>query len=167
MWKKPWLLFCVQIFLLNHFCVLWFFYKLLIKKRPTINYKNTYKYLHKRWQNISNHNLVFSDGDGGSHSRHGGGLSPVYHLPADFFHPAAAAHPSSPGNETGDRGPSRLASPASWASLRSPGANSKPLSSQVLWTDGWIRVFLDGWTDRRVQNYQSLRNWKLWNGFIS
>ncbi|KAM9857055.1 voltage-dependent T-type calcium channel subunit alpha-1I [Aulostomus maculatus] len=61
-----------------------------------------------------------------------GGSSPVFHLPADFFHPAAAAHPSSPGNAvtTGDGAPSRLASPASWASLRSPGANSKPPSSR-------------------------------------
>ncbi|KAG7234491.1 hypothetical protein INR49_004558 [Caranx melampygus] len=86
-----------------------------------------------------------TDGDGGSCSGGGGGgegegeggrgadeSSPVLHLPADFFHPAAAAHPGSPGNSVspGDRGPSRLASPASWASLRSPGANSRPLSSQ-------------------------------------
>ncbi|XP_047435064.1 voltage-dependent T-type calcium channel subunit alpha-1I-like [Mugil cephalus] len=57
---------------------------------------------------------------------------PIFHLPADFFHPAAAAHPESPGKgvSPGERGPSRLASPASWASLRSPGANSRPLSSQ-------------------------------------
>ncbi|XP_031694720.1 voltage-dependent T-type calcium channel subunit alpha-1I-like [Anarrhichthys ocellatus] len=72
---------------------------------------------------------LFADGDGGSC---GGGSSPVFHLPADFFHPAAAAHPGSPGNgvSPGDGGPSRLPSPASWASLRSPGANSRPLSSQ-------------------------------------
>ncbi|XP_054459664.1 voltage-dependent T-type calcium channel subunit alpha-1I-like [Anoplopoma fimbria] len=74
-----------------------------------------------------------SYGDGGSCSGGGGGgSSPVFHLPADFFHPAAAVHPGSPGNGVGpgDRGPSRLPSPASWASLRSPGANSRPLSSQ-------------------------------------
>ncbi|XP_037620430.1 voltage-dependent T-type calcium channel subunit alpha-1I-like isoform X2 [Sebastes umbrosus] len=73
-----------------------------------------------------------TDGDEGSCSGGGGGSSPVFHLPADFFHPAAAAHPGSPGNSVspGDRGPSRLPSPASWASLRSPGANSRPLSSQ-------------------------------------
>ncbi|XP_077426004.1 voltage-dependent T-type calcium channel subunit alpha-1I isoform X6 [Vanacampus margaritifer] len=41
--------------------------------------------------------------------------SPLFQLPADFFHPAA---------NPGDGPPSRLASPASWASLRSPGANS-------------------------------------------
>ncbi|XP_047189952.1 voltage-dependent T-type calcium channel subunit alpha-1I-like isoform X3 [Scophthalmus maximus] len=74
------------------------------------------------------------DGDGESRSGGGGGgeSSPVFHLPADFFHPAAAAHPGSPGNgvNPGDRGPSTLASPASWASLRSPAANSRPLSSQ-------------------------------------
>uniref|UniRef100_A0A671VPW0 Calcium voltage-gated channel subunit alpha1 I n=1 Tax=Sparus aurata TaxID=8175 RepID=A0A671VPW0_SPAAU len=81
---------------------------------------------------VLNYNLLFSDGDGGSCSGGGGGgSSPVFHLPADFFHPAAAAHPGSPGSgvSPGDRGPSRLASPASWASLRSPGANSRPLSS--------------------------------------
>ncbi|KAK2817421.1 hypothetical protein Q5P01_025612 [Channa striata] len=73
-----------------------------------------------------------TDGDGGSFAGDGGESSLVLHLPADFFHPAAAAHPNSPGNgvSPGDRGPSRLASPASWASLRSPGANSRPLSSQ-------------------------------------
>lgn len=95
---------------------------------------------------ILNYNLRFIDGDGGSCSGGGGESSPVFHLPADFFHPAAAAHPGSPGNSVspGDRGPSRLASPASWASLRSPGANSRPLSSQVFWTDEWIHVCLDG-----------------------
>ncbi|KAI3353471.1 hypothetical protein L3Q82_019996 [Scortum barcoo] len=76
--------------------------------------------------------VTVRDRDGGSCSGGGGGSSPLFHLPADFFHPAAAAHPGSPGNSVspGDRGPSRLASPASWASLRSPGANSRPLSSQ-------------------------------------
>uniref|UniRef100_A0A8D3BI16 Calcium voltage-gated channel subunit alpha1 Ib n=1 Tax=Scophthalmus maximus TaxID=52904 RepID=A0A8D3BI16_SCOMX len=86
------------------------------------------------------HYNFFPDGDGESRSGGGGGgeSSPVFHLPADFFHPAAAAHPGSPGNgvNPGDRGPSTLASPASWASLRSPAANSRPLSSQVLATDG-------------------------------
>ncbi|RVE75920.1 hypothetical protein OJAV_G00003750 [Oryzias javanicus] len=62
----------------------------------------------------------------------GDASSPIFHLPAEFFHPAAAAHADSPGDTVspGERGPSRLASPASWASLRSPGANSRPLSSQ-------------------------------------
>ncbi|XP_039669618.1 LOW QUALITY PROTEIN: voltage-dependent T-type calcium channel subunit alpha-1I-like [Perca fluviatilis] len=73
-----------------------------------------------------------TDGDRGSCSGGGGGSLPVFHLPVDFFHPAAAAHPGSPGNGVSpvDRGPSRLPSPASWASLRSPGANSRPLSFQ-------------------------------------
>ncbi|XP_034543706.1 voltage-dependent T-type calcium channel subunit alpha-1I [Notolabrus celidotus] len=73
-----------------------------------------------------------TDGEGKGCSGGVGGSSPVFHLPADFFHPAAAAHPGSPENgvSPGHRGPSRLASPASWASLRSPGANSRPLSSQ-------------------------------------
>lgn len=96
---------------------------------------------------VLNCSLFFSDGDGGCCSGGDGrGSSSVFHLPADFFHPAAAAHPGSPGNGVtpGDRGPSRLASPASWASLRSPGANSRPLSSQVSWTDEWAHVCLDG-----------------------
>ncbi|KAM4583766.1 voltage-dependent T-type calcium channel subunit alpha-1I-like [Odontesthes bonariensis] len=66
------------------------------------------------------------DDNGGSCSGISGVPPPIFHLPADFFHPAAAAHTDSPG----DRRPSRLASPASWASLRSPGAKSRPLSSQ-------------------------------------
>ncbi|XP_029948747.1 voltage-dependent T-type calcium channel subunit alpha-1I-like [Salarias fasciatus] len=73
--------------------------------------------------------------DGRRESRSGSGAasSPLFHLPADFFHPAVAAHPDGPGTGVapGDPGgPSGLASPASWASLRSPGANSRPLSSQ-------------------------------------
>ncbi|XP_034043624.1 voltage-dependent T-type calcium channel subunit alpha-1I-like [Thalassophryne amazonica] len=72
-------------------------------------------------------------GDGESFD--GGGdesSSPDIHLPVDFFHPAAAARPASPGNgvRPSERGPSRLASPASWASLRSPRANIRPVSSQ-------------------------------------
>ncbi|KAM6939496.1 voltage-dependent T-type calcium channel subunit alpha-1I [Xenentodon cancila] len=72
------------------------------------------------------------DGDGGSCSGVGGVSSTTFHLPADFFHPAAAARSDSPGESAnpGDRGPSRLASPASWASLRSPGANSRARSTQ-------------------------------------
>lgn len=82
-------------------------------------------------------NLLFPDGNEVSCSGGGGRSSPIFHLPADFFHPAAAAHPETPGNSVSpiDRGLSRLASPASWASLRSPGANSRPLSSQVLPAD--------------------------------
>ncbi|XP_049576538.1 voltage-dependent T-type calcium channel subunit alpha-1I [Syngnathus scovelli] len=46
------------------------------------------------------------------------GSSPLFYLPADFFHPAAGP---------GDGPPSRL---ASWASLRSPGANNGSTRSQ-------------------------------------
>nr|XP_057916779.1 voltage-dependent T-type calcium channel subunit alpha-1I-like isoform X2 [Doryrhamphus excisus]XP_057916854.1 voltage-dependent T-type calcium channel subunit alpha-1I-like isoform X2 [Doryrhamphus excisus] len=58
--------------------------------------------------------------------------SPVFHLPADFFHPAAAAQPGAPeiGASPRERAPARLASPTSWASLRSPGANSGPPQSR-------------------------------------
>ncbi|KAG9337349.1 hypothetical protein JZ751_028769, partial [Albula glossodonta] len=62
----------------------------------------------------------------------GAGSSPLFHLPAEFFHPAAAAAPNSPGLSAVPTGRgSRLASPASWASLRSPAANSRvPLDIQ-------------------------------------
>lgn len=101
-----------------------------------------------------NCSLPFTDDDGGSCSGGARETSPVLHLPADFFHPAAAAHPNSPGNSVspGDRRPSRSASPASWASLRSPRANSRPLGSQVLRADEWIRLCLYGWLNRRHQH---------------
>ncbi|XP_061626694.1 voltage-dependent T-type calcium channel subunit alpha-1I-like isoform X1 [Phyllopteryx taeniolatus] len=56
-----------------------------------------------------------------------GGLrsSPLFHLPADFFHPNPRDRPSS-----------RLASPASWASLRSPRANSGTVRSRHLSQSG-------------------------------
>ncbi|CAI5681277.1 unnamed protein product [Oreochromis niloticus] len=69
------------------------------------------------------------DDDGESCSGGARETSPVLHLPADFFHPAAAARPGNSASP-GDRRPSRSASPASWASLRSPRANSRPLGSQ-------------------------------------
>ncbi|XP_061883383.1 voltage-dependent T-type calcium channel subunit alpha-1I-like [Entelurus aequoreus] len=49
--------------------------------------------------------------------------SPLFHLPADFFHPGA---PESPG----ERSPSRPDQLSSWASLRSPGANRGPPHSR-------------------------------------
>ncbi|XP_041093888.1 voltage-dependent T-type calcium channel subunit alpha-1I [Polyodon spathula] len=55
----------------------------------------------------------------------------ILHLPADFFHPASAAPPApsaTRGVETGTSG--RLTSPASWASLRSPSASNRPLTTQ-------------------------------------
>uniref|UniRef100_A0A8C1V0U2 Calcium voltage-gated channel subunit alpha1 Ib n=1 Tax=Cyprinus carpio TaxID=7962 RepID=A0A8C1V0U2_CYPCA len=57
--------------------------------------------------------------------------SPLFHLPAEFFHPTTAAIPQgSPATGAAQPG-SRHASPASWASLRSPGANSRVMGSQV------------------------------------
>ncbi|XP_053707243.1 voltage-dependent T-type calcium channel subunit alpha-1I isoform X1 [Synchiropus splendidus] len=59
------------------------------------------------------------------------GRSPLLHLPAEFFHPAGAAIPAPPRSRSLrlTRG-LRLTSPASWASLRSPGARSKKLCTQ-------------------------------------
>ncbi|KAE8283079.1 Voltage-dependent T-type calcium channel subunit alpha-1 [Larimichthys crocea] len=63
------------------------------------------------------------EGEGGA-----SGISPLFHLPAEFFHPAAAAIPAPPRLRL-SRG-IRLTSPASWASLRSPGAHSRMLCTQ-------------------------------------
>ncbi|XP_016399742.1 voltage-dependent T-type calcium channel subunit alpha-1I-like [Sinocyclocheilus rhinocerous] len=53
------------------------------------------------------------------------------HLPAEFFHPAAAALPAPPRGRPGHKPRGlRLTSPASWASLRSPGANTRLLTTQ-------------------------------------
>lgn len=66
--------------------------------------------------------------DGGT----GGDSSTVFHLPAEFFHPAAAALPAPPRVRLGHKPRGlRLTSPASWASLRSPGANLELLTAQV------------------------------------
>uniref|UniRef100_A0A8C1Z152 Calcium voltage-gated channel subunit alpha1 I n=1 Tax=Cyprinus carpio TaxID=7962 RepID=A0A8C1Z152_CYPCA len=65
--------------------------------------------------------LFVADGSGGE----GQTSSPLFHLPAEFFHPTTAAIPQgSPAIGAAQPG-SRHASPASWASLRSPGANSR------------------------------------------
>uniref|UniRef100_A0A4W6EBF4 Calcium voltage-gated channel subunit alpha1 Ia n=1 Tax=Lates calcarifer TaxID=8187 RepID=A0A4W6EBF4_LATCA len=66
------------------------------------------------------------EGEGGA-----SGISPLFHLPAEFFHPAGAAIPAPPRSRSLrlTRG-LRLTSPASWASLRSPGAHSKMLCMQ-------------------------------------
>ncbi|KTF93571.1 hypothetical protein cypCar_00017318, partial [Cyprinus carpio] len=56
-------------------------------------------------------------------------------LPAEFFHPAAAALPAPPRGRPGHKPRGlRLTSPASWASLRSPGANTRLLTTQVRFT---------------------------------
>ncbi|XP_032394061.1 voltage-dependent T-type calcium channel subunit alpha-1I isoform X2 [Etheostoma spectabile] len=59
------------------------------------------------------------------------GISPLFHLPAEFFHPAGTAIPAPPRSRSLrlSRG-LRLTSPDSWASLRSPGAHSKMLCTQ-------------------------------------
>ncbi|XP_046722196.1 voltage-dependent T-type calcium channel subunit alpha-1I-like [Silurus meridionalis] len=71
-----------------------------------------------------------------SSSRNDGGIesdsSTVFHLPAEFFHPAAAVLPAPPRARLGHKPRGlRLTSPASWASLRSPGANLELLTAQV------------------------------------
>ncbi|XP_076136973.1 voltage-dependent T-type calcium channel subunit alpha-1I-like [Alosa pseudoharengus] len=74
-------------------------------------------------------------GGGVSSSR---GASPLFHLPAEFFHPASAVPQGSPAvaaaaaatGVAADRMGAWLTSPASWASLRSPGANSRVIGSQ-------------------------------------
>nr|XP_055050088.1 voltage-dependent T-type calcium channel subunit alpha-1I isoform X2 [Misgurnus anguillicaudatus] len=59
-----------------------------------------------------------------------GSNTPI-HLPAEFFHPAAAALPAPPRGRLGHKPRGlRLTSPASWASLRSPGANTRLLTTQ-------------------------------------
>ncbi|KAM3597690.1 uncharacterized protein V6R79_008089 [Siganus canaliculatus] len=75
-----------------------------------------------------------SSNKGGTKGEGGGGasgISPLFHLPAEFFHPAGAAIPAPPRSRSLrlSRG-LRLTSPASWASLRSPGAHSKMLCAQ-------------------------------------
>ncbi|XP_052414542.1 voltage-dependent T-type calcium channel subunit alpha-1I-like [Carassius gibelio] len=72
----------------------------------------------------SHHRADDSGGDGQA-------SSPLFHLPAEFFHPNTAAIPQgSPATGAAQPG-SRHASPASWASLRSPGANSRVMGSQT------------------------------------
>ncbi|XP_077068640.1 voltage-dependent T-type calcium channel subunit alpha-1I isoform X4 [Siphateles boraxobius] len=52
-------------------------------------------------------------------------------LPAEFFHPAAAVLPAPSRGRPGHKPRGlRLTSPASWASLRSPGANTRLLTTQ-------------------------------------
>ncbi|XP_052382048.1 voltage-dependent T-type calcium channel subunit alpha-1I-like [Oncorhynchus keta] len=77
------------------------------------------------------------DGDGHHSDQVGsvgcrGSSSPLFHLPVEFFHPATATavpHPSTGRGRPRGREASRLPSPASWSSLRSPGANNSVLDS--------------------------------------
>ncbi|XP_035802905.2 voltage-dependent T-type calcium channel subunit alpha-1I isoform X5 [Amphiprion ocellaris] len=66
------------------------------------------------------------EGEGGA-----GGISPLFHVPAEFFQPAGASIPVPPRSRSLQlsRG-LRLTSPASWASFRSPGAHRKMFCTQ-------------------------------------
>ncbi|XP_028266992.1 voltage-dependent T-type calcium channel subunit alpha-1I-like [Parambassis ranga] len=66
------------------------------------------------------------DGGGGA-----SGISALFHLPSEFFHPAGAAIPVPPRSRSLrlSRG-LRLTSPASWASFRTPGTHRKKLYTQ-------------------------------------
>ncbi|XP_008294833.1 voltage-dependent T-type calcium channel subunit alpha-1I [Stegastes partitus] len=66
------------------------------------------------------------EGEGGA-----GGISPLFHVPAEFFQPAGASIPVPPRSRSLrlSRG-LRLTSPASWASFRSPGAHRKMFCTQ-------------------------------------
>uniref|UniRef100_A0A3B4D4C3 Ion transport domain-containing protein n=1 Tax=Pygocentrus nattereri TaxID=42514 RepID=A0A3B4D4C3_PYGNA len=75
-----------------------------------------------------------ADGERRSSSSRGDGRasSPLFHLPAEFFHPTTAVPQGilAAGAARAGRAGSRLTSPASWASLRSPGANNRALGQQ-------------------------------------
>uniref|UniRef100_A0A8D3DCR9 Ion transport domain-containing protein n=1 Tax=Scophthalmus maximus TaxID=52904 RepID=A0A8D3DCR9_SCOMX len=59
------------------------------------------------------------------------GISPLFRLPADFFHPAGVVIPAPPRSRSLRlTRVHKMTSPASWASLRSPGAHSKMLCTQ-------------------------------------
>ncbi|XP_053300102.1 voltage-dependent T-type calcium channel subunit alpha-1I [Pleuronectes platessa] len=59
------------------------------------------------------------------------GNSPLFHLPAEFFHPAGVNIPAPPRSRSLRLTRShKLTSPASWASLRSPGAHREMLCTQ-------------------------------------
>ncbi|XP_031666907.1 voltage-dependent T-type calcium channel subunit alpha-1I-like [Oncorhynchus kisutch] len=92
------------------------------------------QYLHHNRDN----NCTSTDGDGHHSDQVGsvgcrGSSSPLFHLPVEFFHPTTATAVPPPihrmGVDPGGREASRLPSPASWSSLRSPGANSSVLDS--------------------------------------
>lgn len=76
-----------------------------------------------------------ADGERGSSSsrRDRRTPAPLFHLPAEFFHPVTAMPQGGLASSMmrAGRPGSRLTSPASWASLRSPGAYSRAMGSQV------------------------------------
>ncbi|KAJ8386087.1 hypothetical protein AAFF_G00176810 [Aldrovandia affinis] len=75
--------------------------------------------------------VLCGDNNVGAGSEDGSGSSALFQLPVEFFHPATAIPPVAPkGTGTSRTRGSRLASPASWASLRSPGANGRVLGTQ-------------------------------------
>ncbi|KAM9843980.1 voltage-dependent T-type calcium channel subunit alpha-1I-like [Aulostomus maculatus] len=80
---------------------------------------------HRSPSGVSCSNNQEGEGEGAS------GVSPLFHLPAEFFIPAGSAIPAPPRSRSLrlTRG-LRLTSPASWASLRSPGAHGKKLCAQ-------------------------------------
>ncbi|KAK7167631.1 hypothetical protein R3I94_001884 [Phoxinus phoxinus] len=80
---------------------------------------------------------VHSSGAEDGAETHGGGSqsphhnTPARHSIAEFFHPAAAVLPAPSRGRPGHKPRGlRLTSPASWASLRSPGANTRLLTTQ-------------------------------------
>lgn len=78
-------------------------------------------------------NAPAADGARGSSSGRRDKRTPSspFHLPAEFFHPVTAVLQGSLASGMVRAGRHRLTSPASWASLRSPGANSRVMGSQV------------------------------------
>ncbi|KAM9394309.1 voltage-dependent T-type calcium channel subunit alpha-1I-like [Pholidichthys leucotaenia] len=67
-----------------------------------------------------------NEGEGGAR-----GISPLFRLPAEFFHPDASATPTPPRSRSLRLSKGlKLTSPASWASFRSAGAHRKRLCTQ-------------------------------------
>ncbi|CAB1344427.1 unnamed protein product, partial [Coregonus sp. 'balchen'] len=91
------------------------------------------QFLHNRDNDCMSTDGDHSDQVGSVGCRGSSSSSPLFHLPVELFHPATATAvpPPSPrtGVDPGGRETSRLPSSASWASLRSPGANSRVIAS--------------------------------------
>uniref|UniRef100_W5LLA1 Calcium voltage-gated channel subunit alpha1 I n=1 Tax=Astyanax mexicanus TaxID=7994 RepID=W5LLA1_ASTMX len=101
-----------------------------------------------------------ADGERCSSSSRGDGRasSPLFHLPAEFFHPATAVPQGSPaaGVALAGRAGSRLNSPASWASLRSPGANTRASSLAMGSSEGSLQTALEKGLSFNVSSPQDL-----------